>query len=365
MIRARAETGRLFELLSPDALYERPVTDRHRLIFYLGHLEAFDWNMVARRGANASAFHPTFDALFERGIDPEPGGAPMDCSADWPSREAVEQYNSQTRDWIDRHWHNLDPTLLQMAIEHRYMHAETLAYLMHNLPYSKKGHGPIRSYAPAPAPENSLQQHVGGATRLGTPDGHFGWDNEFTAHEVTVAPFRMSKYKVTNGEYLRFVEEAGGTPSHFWRRQGDSWRYRGMFGEIPLPLDHPAWVTWNQAATFAAWRGLTLPTESQFQLAATGHRHGNGNLQHWDSVPVTESLVGNGWEWTRDVFAPFAGFAAHPAYAGYSEDFFDGKHYVLKGASPRTASLLIRQGFRNWYRPDYPHMYAGFHVVEN
>ena len=365
MIRARAETGRLFELLSPEALYERPVSDRHRLIFYLGHLEAFDWNMVARRGSNAAAFNPSFDALFERGIDPEPGRAPVDCSADWPSRENVEQYNSQTRNWIDRHWHHLDPVLLQMAIEHRYMHAETLAYLMHNLPYTKKGRGPVRGNANAPTPDNPLREHLGGPTRLGTPDGHFGWDNEFTAHGITVAAFRMSKYKVTNGEYLRFVEEAGGTPSHFWRSQGNTRLYRGMFGEITLPLDHPVWVTWNQAAAYAAWRGLELPTEAQFQSAAAGERHENGNFQHWDSMPVTESMVGNGWEWTLDIFAPFEGFAAHPAYAGYSTDFFDGRHYVLKGASPRTASLLIRPGFRNWFRPEYPHMYAGFHVVEN
>jgi gamma-glutamyl hercynylcysteine S-oxide synthase len=81
------------------------------------------------------------------------------------------------------------------------------------------------------------------------------------------------------------------------------------------------------------------------------------------AAPV--QMIGNGWEWTRDPFAPFEGFTPHPLYPGYSADFFDGRHYVMKGASPRTASLLARPSFRNWFRADYPHMYAGFRLVEN
>jgi formylglycine-generating enzyme required for sulfatase activity len=75
-------------------------------------------------------------------------------------------------------------------------------------------------------------------------------------------------------------------------------------------------------------------------------------------------MVGNGWEWTRDLFAPFHGFAPHPFYPGYSADFFDDRHYVMKGASPRTAKLLTRPTFRNWFRPEYPYVYAGFRLVE-
>ena len=65
------------------------------------------------------------------------------------------------------------------------------------------------------------------------------------------------------------------------------------------------------------------------------------------------------------MFAPFAGFEPFPFYPGYSADFFDGKHYVMKGASPRTARSFLRSSFRNWFRPDYPHVYAGFRMVEN
>ncbi len=75
-------------------------------------------------------------------------------------------------------------------------------------------------------------------------------------------------------------------------------------------------------------------------------------------------LVGNGWEWTSTRFGPFAGFERFPFYPGYSTDFFDGKHYVIKGGSPRTAACMLRRSFRNWFQPHYPYVYAGFRLVD-
>jgi formylglycine-generating enzyme required for sulfatase activity len=74
-------------------------------------------------------------------------------------------------------------------------------------------------------------------------------------------------------------------------------------------------------------------------------------------------MVGNGWEWTASVFEPFSGFEPFAFYAGYSANFFDGGHYVLKGGSARTAACLLRRSFRNWYQPHYPYIYAGFRCV--
>ena len=75
-------------------------------------------------------------------------------------------------------------------------------------------------------------------------------------------------------------------------------------------------------------------------------------------------MHGNGWEWTSTVFAPFAGFRRFDFYPGYSEPFFDGKHFVLKGGSVRTAAAMLRSSFRNWFQPHYPYVYAGFRCVE-
>jgi len=83
-----------------------------------------------------------------------------------------------------------------------------------------------------------------------------------------------------------------------------------------------------------------------------------------DSAFGIAQLVGNGWEWTSTPFEPFPGFQPFPFYPGYSARFFDGQHYVLKGASPRTPAALLRRSFRNWFRPNYPYVYAGFRCVE-
>jgi formylglycine-generating enzyme required for sulfatase activity len=375
---ARAQTDSLFDLIGPGSLYARPIAERHRLIFYLGHFEAFDFNLIARRSMNAPAFHPAFDSLFERGIDPPPGEAPMDSPRDWPSRSEVEKYRINTRQWIDDHVSDIDPWILQMAIEHRHMHAETFAYLLHGLHHADKknpsGAAPHR-IADRPAPANPMIPISSGLTTLGQSLERFGWDNEHLAHDVFVPSFGITKYKISNGEYLEFVREGGPVP-HFWTLIRNTWFYRGMFAQIELPLDWPVWVTLQQATAYAKWRGLELPTEAQYlraaQLNSAVATRDNFDYQHWDPVAVDNGdtdpalpwqMVGNGWEWTKDVFAPFDGFDPHPFYPGYSADFFDSRHFVMKGASPRTAATFTRPSFRNWFRSDYPYMYTGFRLV--
>src|ERR1700722_10779929 len=98
---ARAQTDTLFSLLHPAALYDRPVADRHRLIFYLGHVEAFDWNLLSQHALDKPSFHPSFDKLFAFGIDPEPGKAAADQPADWPREEEVREYAARVRQELD------------------------------------------------------------------------------------------------------------------------------------------------------------------------------------------------------------------------------------------------------------------------
>src|SRR5215472_9464578 len=138
MQSARARTGELFALLSPQAVYSRPVPERHRLIFYLGHLEAFDWNLICRKTLGIPSFHPHFDKLFEFGIDPPIGKAAEDQPADWPGVEEVLAYGRRARRVIDDSLDRVPEQLVHVALEHRLMHAETFAYLMHNLPYDQK-----------------------------------------------------------------------------------------------------------------------------------------------------------------------------------------------------------------------------------
>ena len=377
---ARARTDELFGLVRPDAIYDRPIAERHRIIFYLGHVEAFDWNLIGGHAGFLRSFHPEFDRLFAFGIDPPPGQLPSDEPGDWPAVPEVERYNRRTRLEIDGVLEELPEQLLHVAIEHRLMHAETLAYILHNLPYEKKLDPGPEDTAPGSgvlaAPRHRMLDFAAGKIQLGLPPGQgFGWDNEFQAHCADVPAFSIGKYKVTNGEYLEFVRQ-GAPPPFYWRDHGGQWYYRGMFAEAPLPLDCPVYVTHREAQEYAQWRGLRLPSEAEFQRAASGGSvSSNVDFRHWDPIPVNadeqasdgvtpQQMVGNGWEWTSTVFAPFPGFQPLPFYTNYSEPFFDGAHFVLKGGSPRTAACMLRPSFRNWFRPAYPYVYATFRLVE-
>jgi iron(II)-dependent oxidoreductase len=375
---ARARTDELFRLLAPGALYDRPIPERHRNIFYFGHLEAFDWNQICRGRLGMESFHPEFDRLFEFGIDPPPGRLPEDEASDWPGVEEVSAYNRRVREEIDRALATAPEEAVHIAIEHRLMHAETFAYMMHNLPLNRKLRGAsTRDYVTNGAIEaQTLREIAAGSVTLGKDhDGTFGWDNEYCAHSVDVAAFAMSPHKVTNGEFLEFVRQGAPAP-FFWVHREGEWLLRTMFDEIPLPLDWPVYATQEQAAAYARWKGRSLPSEAQFQRAAYASPVivENADFRRWDPEPVTagqpnalglRQLVGNGWEWTSSVFAPFPGFTPFPSYPGYSANFFDGEHYVLKGGSPRTASVFLRPSFRNWFRPGYPYVYATFRTVEN
>jgi len=375
--RARAQTDSLFDLVDPAALYERPIPERHRIIFYLGHLEAFDWNLLGR-ALDMPAFHAGFDRLFSFGIDPESGDLPTDRPADWPAADEVRDYNMHVRGALDADLANAPEELMHVAIEHRLMHAETFAYMLHHLPFEQKA-PPAFSAAPSgPAPPTRMVEIPGGQATLGRKRGEgFGWDNEFDEHHVDVAAFAIAEHKVTNGEYLELVQ-AGAAAPHFWICREGEWCYHGMFEDIPLPLDWPVYVSHEQAQAYARWKGQALPTEAQYHRAAydgpNDFAHANVDFRSWDPEPVTASppnrfgvsqMVGNGWEWTDTRFEPFAGFQPFSYYPGYSANFFDGQHYVLKGGSPRTARCLLRPSFRNWFRPAYPYIYATFRVAEN
>jgi ergothioneine biosynthesis protein EgtB len=394
---ARAESDRLFAIVRPDALYERPIADRHRIVFYLGHLEAFEGNLF-RETVGLPSFHPEFDRLFAFGIDPVGTALPSDRPEEWPTLEEIRDYNQRLRDKIDARAIT-DTQLLNVAIEHRLMHCETLAYMFHRLPLEQK----VRpSTAPLTFSEEPLRPSMveipAGPAALGlsSSSGRFGWDNEFEAHSVVVPAFAIDKYKVTNAQFLEFMQAGGyenpecwtdadwnwktaNNIAHpaFWRRSGDAWRYRAMFDEIPLPPDWPVYVSHAEASAYARWAGKKLPTEAQWQRAAQGAQPvGNSDFKSWDPTPVSAfsetrsdflavEMIGNGWEWTSSVFAPFAGFEPFPFYPGYSANFFDEKHYVMKGGSPRTAACMLRPSFRNWFQPHYPYVYAGFRCVDS
>jgi ergothioneine biosynthesis protein EgtB len=309
-----------------------------------------------------------------------------------------------------------------MVLEHELMHQETLLYMLQRLSFERKVRpGWVPRYVRRAGRPAGAVEVAAGSAPLGArfEDLPFGWDNEFSVTEVTVPAFRMDATPVTNGQFLTFVENGGYRRAELWRDEdwvwrghaalehptvwelvGGRWTYRTIFDRLPLEsvADWPVYVSLAEARAFARWRGERLPTEAEFHRAAFGspngdaagggrrlpwgeeaptERHGNFGFRHWAPTPVgshpdgasawgVQDLFGDGWEWTDTVFAGLPGFSAYiPGYAGYSADFFDGKHHVLKGASWATADELVRPSFRNWFQAHYPYVFAKFRCVSD
>jgi iron(II)-dependent oxidoreductase len=370
----RGRTRALFDLITPDAYHDRPILLRNPIVFYEGHLPAFTVNTLVKLTLGRKGIDPHYETLFARGIDPADEASAQSPTGFWPPREEVQAYGAEADALIEATLRELpDHEATFTVLEHELMHQETLLYLFHELPYDRKTSR--RVVESSSSKTRRLEDSVtipAGTAHLGQTPPCFGWDNEFPAHSVHVPEFTIDAYDVTNGQYLELMEATGAQAPHFWTRQDDQWFWRGMFALEPLPLDAPVYVTHDEAEAYARWNGARLPTEAELDRAAYGaapETEGNFDFRHWDPVPVgsyapngfgIHDLVGNGWEWTSTVFAPFDGFRAMPSYKEYSADFFDGVHYVLKGASPATARQLVRRSFRNWFRPSYPYVYATF-----
>jgi ergothioneine biosynthesis protein EgtB len=417
--RNREWSRRLFAgILSPEAYWDRPIALRNPFIFYEGHLAAFPVNTLLRRGLGGPGIDAELEVVFERGIDPSDESAVR--AATWPERERVLDYVRRTDEAIEAALTAGLPEgapgdeYFRTLLEHEEMHQETLLYMLHRVPYGRK-----RRPADAPEPvtggtapaRRGVRIPPGRAT-LGAARGEipFGWDNEFPRCGVDVPAFTMDAHAVTNSDWLEFVEAGGyGEPSlwagkdfewvsrqgvkHpvFWERREGAWFWRGQFGEVPLPPAWPVYVSHAEASAYSRWKVRRLPTEAEYHRAAFGRpdgtesahpwgeaapeaRHGNFGFARWDPMPAgsfpagasawgVEDLVGNGWEWTATPFAGFPGFRPMATYPAYSADFFDGRHFVMKGASPATAVSMVRRTFRNWFQTHYPFPYAKFRTV--
>jgi iron(II)-dependent oxidoreductase len=225
-----------------------------------------------------------------------------------------------------------DPYFVQLAARHEDMHAEAFHYTRQTLGYAGEG-------APSPVGSSADREYPGGAFRLGaTRSDGFVFDNEKWSHPVVLAPFRMARGCVTNGQYEEFVR-AGGNAPRYWRgsevRRFDRWLPR-------LPDEPVIHVSWHEAQAYCRFAGRRLPTEAEWEHAALAGLENTGSV----------------WEWTASAFLPYPGFMRDP-YKEYSEPWF-GTHKVLRGGSFATPARIARARFRNFYTPERADIFAGF-----
>jgi iron(II)-dependent oxidoreductase len=219
---------------------------------------------------------------------------------------------------------------------------------------------------------------AGGRFEIGAGPHGFAYDNERPRHEVELGAFEIDRAPVTNGAYLGFVEDGGYERRELWTDAGWAWRERAgaqrplywtadgrerRFDRIePIEPELPAMhVCWHEADAYARWAGGRLPTEAEWEAAATTVGAGaRGNLDQLDFGPGPAGpFVGDCWEWTATAFDGYPGFRAFP-YREYSEVFFGAGYRVLRGASWATRPSLARPSFRNWDRPERRQIMSGF-----
>lgn len=347
----------------------------------------------------------------------------------WPSMAVTIEYRDQVRHALLEatealsYCRSSDPIaqggrVFELILEHEYMHQETLLYMMQQMALCDKIRPPeFPRYLFGGATRRQSIRVPAGKARLGARFGDlgFGWDNEFAETQVDVPSFVMDSLPITNGEFFEFVLAGGYARRDLWRaedwvwkelekknhptcwlRQDDGWFYRSMFDRFSLEqvANWPVYVSLAEARAYAAWQSKRLATEAEYQRAAycgpderesiypwgegePAQRYGNFDFSAWSPQPVgahpagasrwgIQELVGNGWELTDTPFAPLPGFTPYmTTYPDYSRDFFDGKHFVVKGASWATDAALLRPSFRNWYQAHYPYVFAKFRCVSD
>ena len=411
---------RLFDYMTEgEAYYFRPEKLRHPLIFYFGHTAVFFVNKLIIAKVIDARINPALESIFAVGVDELSWDDLNEKHYDWPSVEETKEYREAVRVLVNDLIDSMPLTLpigwdssfwaILMGIEHERIHLETSSVLMRQLPLEMlKSEGPWQVCEEAgEAPENELLIVPGGTVKIGKSkeDDYYGWDNEYGSHKVDIPDFFASKYLVSNGEFLAFVQDGGYANDIFWEEEGLEWKsytkvshphfwvkteegfcLRHFNKIVPLPLNHPVDVNYHEAKAFCTWlsqkegRLLRLPAEDEWYRLADyagipevyDDTKANIHLAHFiSSVPVDRfaqgefyDVVGNLWQWTETPIYPFEGFAVHPWYDDFSTPTFDGRHNLIKGGSfistGNETLLSSRYAFRRHF---YQH--AGFRYVES
>ena len=299
-----------------------------------------------------------------------------------------------------------------LVLQHEYQHDETILQTL-QLKLGDPYHPAERIAVPAgTGSDGSMVFFSGGRAAVGTDDRRWAYDNERPRHEVEVAPFKIARYPVTNGDYAEFIrdrgygekrlwspagrewlESSGALAPKYWTGDGSGWLERTMDVSAPLDPDRPVChVCFYEAEAFAAWAAKRLPTEQEWEVAASWSSDGSSRVFPWgDEVPDGHranidqlsfrtapvgaypqnvspigccGMIGDVWEWTSSEFRGYPGFTSFP-YREYSEEFFGSEYRVLRGGSWATRPRAVRNTFRNWDYPIRRQIFSGFRCASD
>lgn len=413
---------KMFDVFVDDSVYYvQPEPLRHKLIFYFGHTATFYINKLIVGRYIKDRINPKFESIFAIGVDEMSWDDLNNSNYDWPSANEVRLYRQKVKDVVLDYIDNCELTLpinwdspiwvVLMGIEHERIHVETSSVLHRQLDikYIKQTDFLKELIEYPKAPKNELLSVSGGVINLGrskTSD-FYGWDNEYGKYNENVADFKASKYLVSNGEFMEFVQDGGYEIDEYWSDEGLRWRnykkakhptfwikngdkylYRTLTQIVPMTESYPVDVNYLEAEAFCNYLSkktakiITLPSEAQWHRLAefvgldylkdySQEGIANINLEvSASSVSVDKfahgdfyDVIGNVWQWTTSPIQGFDGFEVHPLYDDFSVPTFDTRHNIIKGGSwistGNEALLCSRYAFRRHF-----FQHSGFRYVE-
>ena len=241
--------------------------------------------------------------------------------------------------------------IVEMVLRHELQHTETMRQTMAIAGLLAPGEGAAR---PDAAP--GWIAIPAGSFEMGAPSEGFAYDNERSRHSVELPGFRIARVPVTNASWMRFSEGGGYERREWWSDEGWAWKEEYDIGHHPAvaagdPEAPACHVSWFEADAFARAHDARLPSEQEWERAATSEQPG-------------ERIAGVGevWEWTASHFLPYPGFRAHP-YREYSEVFFGEDYRVLRGGSWAAHPRVATRTFRNWDLPQRRQIFAGLRLA--
>jgi iron(II)-dependent oxidoreductase len=353
---ARARTLALVSHLDDEDLERQVDPIMSPLVWDLAHIAAYEDLWLVHRFAGEPLLYEELTATYDAFETPRSERGDVEVLDAARSRAYLADVRARTLAAIDAR--GIDPVVHEMVLRHELQHTETMRQAMRLGGLLAPGDGVL---APLPGPDGWLDVPAG-PFAMGAASG-FSYDNERPRHAVEVGAFRIARRPVSNATWLSFTEGGGYQRREWWSDEGWAWKEDydithcegAAEGDADAPVCN---VSWFEADAFARSRGARLPTEAEWEKAATWGQETGPDPTH----PPPDLHIGQVWEWTSSSFGGYPGFVAHP-YREYSEVFFGGRYRVLRGGSWATHPRVATRTFRNWDLPQRRQIFAGVRLA--
>ena len=413
---ARKRSLDLLEPLDEEGLRRQHSPLMSPLVWDLAHVGNYEELWLLREIAGAAPMDASLDDIYDAFRHPRPNRPALPLLGPAEARRYLAEVRGRVVDTLEKV--ELDGTPLLtgafvygMVVQHEHQHDETMLATLQLM--GGPGYRPLAPPPPAGSPVAGETDVPAGPFVMGTDDEAWAYDNERPAHVVDLPAFRIDAAPVTNAAYAGFLADGGYDEPRWWTEDGWAWRQkadlrapefwtaegdgrwsRNRFGwQEDVPPDEPVQhVCWYEADAYARWAGKRLPTEAEWEKAASWGPDGAKRRWPWgDEDPGTgranldgrhfrpaaagaypagvsgygcHQMIGDVWEWTSSDFEPYPGFATFP-YREYSEVFFGSGYKVLRGGSWAASPLAVRNTFRNWDYPIRRQIFAGFRCARD